>query len=81
MYAAADEADRKHAMYANSGSRISTAKNREQQQLLDEIANLRRRLEVLVMGDDCAYEHAIIKLYQGLVKKREQQLTALQASL
>ena len=68
-------------MYANSGSRISAAKNREQQQLLDEIAILRRRLEVLVMGDDCAYEHAIIKLYQGLVKKREQQLTALQASL
>jgi hypothetical protein len=63
-------------MYATSGSRISTTKNRELE-LLDEIAILQRRLELMGMEGDCAYEHAISKLYQGMVKKRKQQLTAL----
>jgi hypothetical protein len=63
-------------MYATSGSRISTAKNRELE-LLDEIAILQRRLELMGMEGDCAYERAISKLYQGMVKKRKQQLTAL----
>jgi hypothetical protein len=63
-------------MYATSGSRISTAKNRELE-LLDEIAILQRRLELMGMEGDCAYERAISKLYQAMVKKRKQQLTAL----
>jgi hypothetical protein len=67
-------------MYATSGSRISTAKNRELE-LLDEIAILQRRLELMGMEGDCAYERNISKLYQGMVKKRKQQLTALQVSL
>lgn len=67
-------------MYATSGSRISTANSRELE-LLDEIALLQRRLELIGMYGDCSYERAISKLYQGMVKKRKQQLSDLQASL
>jgi hypothetical protein len=67
-------------MYATLGSRISTANNRELE-LLDEIALLQRRLEMKGMYGDCSYERAISKLYQGMIKKRKQQLTALQVSL
>jgi len=67
-------------LYATSGWRISTANSREQE-LLDEIALLQRRLELIGMYGDCSYERAISKLYQAMVKKRKQQLTDLQASL
>jgi hypothetical protein len=67
-------------MYATSGSRISTANKRELE-LLDEIALLQRRLEMKAMYGDCSYERAISKLYQGMIKKRKQQLTTLQVSL
>ena len=67
-------------MYATSGSRIRTAKKRERE-LLDEIALLQRRLDLMSMDGDCTYERAFSKLYQGMVKKRKQQLAALQVSL
>ena len=67
-------------MYATSGSRISTAKNRELE-LLDEISILQRRLELMGMDGDCAYKRAISKLYRAMLKKREQQLTGLQVSV
>lgn len=67
-------------MYATSGWRISTANSREQE-LLDEIALLQRRLELTGRYGDRSYERAISKLYQGMVKKKKQQLADLQASL
>jgi len=67
-------------MYATTGSRISAANNRELE-LLDEIALLQRRLEMKALYGDCSYERAISKLYQSMIKKRKQQLTALQGSL
>ena len=67
-------------MYATPGSRISTANKRELE-LLDEIALLQRRLEMKAMYGDCSYERAISKLYQGMIKKRKQQLATLQVSL
>lgn len=63
-------------MHATSGSRISTANNREVE-LLDEIALLQRRLEMKTMYGDHCYERATVKLYKTLIKKRKQQLTAL----
>ena len=62
-----------------SGSRNSKANDREVQ-LLDEIALLQRRLEMNTNYGDCCYEQAISKLYQSMIKKRKQQLTALRVS-
>ena len=50
------------------------------QELLDEIATLRRRLELMGMDGDCAYEHAISKLYRYMIREREKQIAALQVS-
>ena len=51
------------------------------QELIDEIAMLRRRLELKGMVGDCVYEHGVSKLYQGMIREREQQVEALQARL
>jgi hypothetical protein len=64
-------------MCPTSGSQSSSAKERELK-LLEEIAILQRRLELMGMDGDCAYEHAISRLYQGMVEERKRQLTALQ---
>jgi hypothetical protein len=49
--------------------------------LVEEIAILQRRLELMGMDGDCAYEHAISRLYQAMVEDRKQQLTALQITM
>ena len=58
-------------------SRSSTARGRALE-LLEEIEILQRRLEVMGMDGDCAYEHAISSLYQRMVEERQAQLKALQ---
>jgi len=67
-------------MCPTSGSRSSSAKEMELK-LVEEIAILQRRLELMGMDGDCAYEHAISRLYQAMVEDRKQQLTALQITM
>ena len=67
-------------MRPTPGSRSNSAKEMELK-LVEEIAILQRRLELMGMDGDCAYEHAISRLYQAIVEVRKQQLTALQITM
>jgi hypothetical protein len=64
-------------MRPTSGSWSSPAKEMELK-LVEEIAILQRRLELMGTDGDCAYEHAISRLYESMVEERKRQLTALQ---
>jgi hypothetical protein len=64
-------------MRPTSDPRSSAAKEMELK-LVEEISILQRRLELMGMDGDCAYEHAISRLYEAMVEERKRQLTALQ---
>lgn len=49
-------------------------------ELQEEIALLERRLDLMGVDGDCAYERAISKLYLDLVEQKKQQLTELRTS-
>jgi len=66
-------------MYATLESQLCSGKDRAME-LLEEIASLERRLHLMGMDGDCAYERAISKLYQRMVEERKQQLADLQSS-
>lgn len=48
--------------------------------LVEEITALENRIETLGFDGDCAYEHAISRLYQSLVEDRKNCLAALRAA-
>ena len=49
-------------------------------ELLEEIATLENRLQIMGVDGDCAYERAISRLYQLMVEERKQQLADLRVS-
>ena len=50
-------------------------------QLQEEISTLERRLDVMGMDGDCAYERAMSKVYTSLVAQRKAELAALESPL
>ena len=60
---------------------ITDATKRDgEQELVEQIDLLERRLRHLGLDGDCAYERAISKLYQALVKKHRNRLEAIRAA-
>jgi len=46
-------------------------------EIMEEIATLESRLEDMGMDGDCAYEHAMSRVYIGMVEERKRQLAEL----
>ncbi len=63
-------------MFSTLESQLCSGKDRAAE-LLEEIATLEHRLHIMGVDGDCAYERAISRLYQLMVKERKQQLAGL----